>query len=239
MSVSYKLFTEKELRVRAFYKNIYRLPTFNDLYYKDFGNSNLQPEDAQQYNIGVTYLEIKIPFIKELVISGDAYYNKITNKIIAIPKDLFHWTTVNKGKVVITGIDLNAKAVFKAFKNDLITINTNYSFSKALDKTPNSANYNEQIPYTPVHSGSSSVNYHHKMLDIAYNMIFNSIRWNGQNISTNRLDSYHIHSVQATASWKRYKVSGEIINIFNSQYEVVQFYPMPRRNFRITLSANI
>jgi len=239
ISMSYKLLSNKELRIRAFYKNIYRLPTFNDLYYKDFGNTNLRPEDAHQWNAGITYLETDIPFIKELAINTDAYYNQVTDKIIAVPKDLFHWTTINKGKVAITGIDLTIKAIFKAFGNDLITLNSNYSYCKALDKTPNSVNYNEQILYTPFHSGSGSINYHHGIVDLAYNMIFSGKRWNGQNITANRLDGYLIHSVQSTFIWNKVKLSGELINIFNTQYEVVQFYPMPRQNFRVTVNVTI
>ena len=31
------------------------MPTFNDLYYTDMGNSALKPESATQYNVGFTY----------------------------------------------------------------------------------------------------------------------------------------------------------------------------------------
>ncbi|MDE6321636.1 MAG: TonB-dependent receptor plug domain-containing protein, partial [Muribaculaceae bacterium] len=41
--------------IRAFYKQTYRMPTFNDLYYADMGNSKLSPERVIQYNLGVLY----------------------------------------------------------------------------------------------------------------------------------------------------------------------------------------
>ena len=34
-------------------------------------------------------------------------------------------------------------------------------------------------------------------------------------------------------------VTAEVNNIFNQQYEVVKWYPMPGTNFRITLSLTI
>lgn len=36
------------------YKNTFRVPTFNDLYYLRIGNTSLRPEKAREYNIGVT-----------------------------------------------------------------------------------------------------------------------------------------------------------------------------------------
>ena len=33
----------------------YRAPTFNDLYYLRMGNTNLRPERADQYNLGLTW----------------------------------------------------------------------------------------------------------------------------------------------------------------------------------------
>ena len=39
-----------KLSVRTFAKRSFRMPTFNDLYYTDLGNSNLKPESATQYD---------------------------------------------------------------------------------------------------------------------------------------------------------------------------------------------
>ena len=40
----------RDFSLRAFVKQSYRMPTFNDLYYADMGNSKLDPEKATQYN---------------------------------------------------------------------------------------------------------------------------------------------------------------------------------------------
>ena len=45
----------KDFSIRAFYKQSFRMPTFNDLYYADMGNSKLSPERVTQYNIGLLY----------------------------------------------------------------------------------------------------------------------------------------------------------------------------------------
>lgn len=240
VSVSYKLLDDKELRIRAFYKNIYRLPTFNDLYYQEMGNKNLRPEDANQYNMGCTYLETEIPFLSEFAFSIDGYYNRVTDKIISIPRDMFHWSMINKGSVKIKGLDVNLKMNIKAGKSDLVKTKTNYSLQSAKDATVGSDNFGEQIPYTPVHSGSGSISYEHGKWEVGYNMVFSGFRWIGQMTDeTNKMKAYAIHSIFISTSYKHWNVNAEIIDLFNTQYEVIKFYPMPRRNFRITLSMDL
>ena len=92
VSISLKPFHNEELRFRFFYKDIFRLPSFNDLYYDKAGNINLKPESATQYNIGITYSKAINNFIPYLSATVDAYHNKVTDKIVATPtKNLFIW----------------------------------------------------------------------------------------------------------------------------------------------------
>ena len=44
-----------DLSINAFYKQSYRYPTFNDLYYTDLGNANLRPELARQHSVEIAY----------------------------------------------------------------------------------------------------------------------------------------------------------------------------------------
>src|SRR5690606_22065044 len=107
ISLSYLPFEQENLQFRAFYKDIFRNPTFNDLYYTRSGRRDLKPEYATQYNAGVTYSKSFNSTIYFLSVTADAYYNKVKDKIIAIPnKDLFNWTMMNLGLVDIRGIDL-------------------------------------------------------------------------------------------------------------------------------------
>lgn len=240
VNLSYKPINDKEFRVRAFYKNIYRLPTFNDLYYQEVGNANLRPENANQFNVGCTYLETKIPFLSSLEITTDAYYNHVKDKIVAIPRDLFHWSMINKGLVSILGLDVTLRAAVTVRKTDQIRLISNYSFQSATDKTPNTDNYGEQIPYTPAHSGTASLVYQHSWWDAGYNMQFVGTRWVGQLTDRrNKLEAYNLHSLFANFRYKRWELKTEVLNLFNTQYDVVQFYPMPRLNYRITVGVKL
>ncbi|MDE6695181.1 MAG: TonB-dependent receptor plug domain-containing protein, partial [Bacteroidales bacterium] len=82
--ISYQPFRKIGLTFNAFYKQAYRYPTFNDLYYTDMGNAYLKPELAVRQNVGVAYeIDRKIGVFHSLELSADVYYNRVKDKIIA------------------------------------------------------------------------------------------------------------------------------------------------------------
>src|SRR5690606_25403068 len=84
--LNWKPFPTKDPRVRAFYKSVFRMPTFNDLYYTFIGNSFLRPEYTDQYNLGLTYFKfLKGTVFNYLSVQSDVYYNTVRDKIVAVP----------------------------------------------------------------------------------------------------------------------------------------------------------
>ncbi len=63
---SYKPFEHQALYLNGFFKRIFRMPTFNDLYYTEIGNANLKPEKTYQYDLGMTFEKtFKHPIFEE------------------------------------------------------------------------------------------------------------------------------------------------------------------------------
>lgn len=54
------------------------------------GNSSLRPETTKQGNLGVTWSGSKLGFLDFLSLSADTYYNKVKDKIVAVPT-MFVW----------------------------------------------------------------------------------------------------------------------------------------------------
>ena len=105
--VSYTPWKRVGLSFRAFYKKIFRMPTFNDLYYVQLGNRNLRPEYTTQYNVGAAYHKAFYSWFAGLQASVDVYYNTVKDKIIATPtSNQLVWTMVNLGYVEIRGMDV-------------------------------------------------------------------------------------------------------------------------------------
>ncbi len=243
----FRISPESPFLFRAFYKDIFRMPTFNDLYYTYNINVNpkLLPEYSSQYDAGITYSKYPKSALRQISFSLDGYYNNIKDKIIAVPtQNLFIWTIENLGKVKITGIDLNAEA------NGRFTINSGWSgrvaftWQKALDVTdPSSSEYKNEIPYTPNYSGSAIVVYNYKKWSAGYSILFSGKRYAlGENDPSNELPAWNTQdgfvSWQINAGKLRTIIKGEVNNIFNEFYDVINYYPMPGRSYKLSITIN-
>lgn len=236
----------KDLSVRAFVKRSFRMPTFNDLYYADMGNSKLDPERVTQYNLGILYSHTGGSTIEAMRFSADVYYNIVKNKIVAYPKgQQFRWTMLNLGKVDIRGIDLTALATFRILRDLHLTIRGQYTYQKAIDITSPADNYyRHQIPYIPHHSGSTVANLTWRKWNLNYSFIYVGSRYNQQeNIRYNYTQPWYTSDVSIS---RDFRLSGidmralvEVNNLLSQDYDVIINYPMPKRNFRISLTVNI
>ncbi len=224
-STGYLLFKNPNLKIRFLYKNIFRLPTFNDLYFTLIGNNQLKPEYAHQYNLGFTLYSLSIPMINYLSFKAEGFYNKVTDKIIAIPtKNLFVWSMRNIGKVDIKGLELQGFVQFSMFKNIKNSLSINYTYQEALDVTnPLSASYKQQIPYLPFETLSSMITINYKKLTLNYNVLYNGYRYFlEENVYENMLPGWWVSDVSLSyyQSLKKivFKIKGEVSNLFNRQY---------------------
>lgn len=242
LTFQYKPLRSEQLYIRASFKDIFRLPTFNDLYYRLVGNISLKPERTYQSNLGVSYFK-HLPIQKlTLSITADAYYNYVRDKIVAFPgKDLFVWSMLNFGRVDIWGVDLNLQGEWKIAKQIRLEFVGNYSFQHATDRTdPTSRTFGDQIPYTPRHSGTFYIIAKTKWIDLSYSFLVNGKRYAlQQNIPANELSPYLDQSIALSRVFllNRFELEAkaELLNIANVQYEVVKNYPMQGRSVRFSL----
>ena len=247
--LAYKPFRETDFNIRFFYKEIFRMPTFNDLYYTQIGYSLLKPEYTHQLNLGFAYNKVfKNKAIPSVSLQADAYYMNVKDKIIAAPTgSFFRWMMTNMGKVEGHGVDV--KSAFHSQVNAFdFGLNLNYSYSVARDFTKvggfKKTSYGDQIPYTPWHSGSAIVSASYKSWALNYSFIYVGERYNGavNNIEVNKVQPWYTHdlAVQKDFQWGNYRFKGslECNNLLNQYYEVVLNYPMPGRNFKFIISCN-
>jgi outer membrane receptor protein involved in Fe transport len=240
---SFKPFKEHDFYLRAFFKRVFRMPTFNDLYYTFIGNKNLNPEYTNQYNLGFTFNKnLNFRFLKNLNLKVDAYYNEVEDKIIAMPtSNQFRWTMINLGEVQIRGLDVGFNSLLK-FSNIFINSKLSYTYQKAQDFTDTSSKwYGGQIPYIPWHSGSLIINSNYEKWSLNYSFIYTGKRYEAvANIIENYAQPWYTHdlSLSKEVEYKniKYRISTEVNNLFDQQYEVVQCYPMPGINYRIKLN---
>ncbi|HET9571173.1 MAG TPA: TonB-dependent receptor [Bacteroidales bacterium] len=230
------------LRLRAFWKSSFRQPSFNDLYYSAIGNTNLKPENSEQANVGITWF---VPWKAEQLdfnATIDAFNNRITDKILAIPtRNMFIWSMVNLGKVNISGVDLNFEITKKWSNKTVLLAAWTHSYQLALDLTdPDSKTYNQQIAYAPRIYGSGRLQLTVSSLRLGYALLYAGHRYvTGQNIAQNDLSAYVDQSVTAEyvlpKAFSDLLIRGEIQNLAGMNYEIVRNFPMPGRTYRVSV----
>lgn len=232
LSFSYNPF-DIGLRFRASYKDIYRAPTFNDMYYFRMGNTGLRPEISVQYNVGTTFYRPISEKYSLLSISVDAYINKVKDKIVifaAAPQVL---RMINLDNVTIHGVDISTTSEIDLSSAFRLIAMGSYSYqSSKNDETK------RQIPYTPEHSGSASFSFENPWLNFTYSVVASGKLYSKQDhTKMSRVDGFYDHSISVNKTFPlkqtKLRLQAELLNLSNKNYEIIQGYPMPGRSFRV------
>lgn len=235
-----------DLSLRAFYKRIFRMPTFNDLYYTFIGNKDLKPEYTTQYNVGGTYKRVwEKGLLRSAELRADGYYNEVEDKIVAMPtSNQFRWTMMNFGLCHIWGLDASLRTDWRLGNLDVNT-NCSYTFNRAMDHTDKgSPFYGGQLPYIPWHAFSAIAGLSWRDWAFNYSFIYTGERYEASaNIPENYSKPWYTSDLSLTklVRIKKFtlRITGEVNNVFNQQYEVVQCYPMPGTNFKVKINVMI
>lgn len=243
--LSVKPLEHSNIRLRYFFKETYRVPNFNEMYYFVMPLDTLHPECATQHNIGIT-LPMTVRYSDDSLsqryysLTIDGYHNNVKDKIIAVPRqNMFLWSTMNLGMVHITGLDISGNFDWQWQRMSLNATLT-YSYQKAVDRSDpgNPKTYGHQIPYTPRHSGGATLYFKNPWVNIGYNcMVVGERYYQQQNSDDTRLPAYVDQGITLDRTFELpifdLRVQLQLLNIFDVQYEVVRSYPMMGRNFRI------
>ena len=225
--------------MNGFAKRSYRMPTFNDLYYTTVGSKTLDPEDAIQFDLGAVWMAVRSSR-DTLDLKVDVYRNYLKNKIIAVPtSNQFRWSMYNLGKVAVFGTDVLAD-YSHAIGKGLFGVTARYTLQLAKDRTPGSGiekplTWNGQIPYIPVHSGSTNIFGSLSGWRADITLFATGERYTtSANLPAYRIDPWATldaalsKTLALRTSSLRFKIS--LNNLLNEQYEIVDNYPMPGFN---------
>ena len=241
--VSWQPFDQKEFRIRSFYKSIFRMPTFNDLYYTFYQFRVLKPEYTKQYDLGFTYIKgYEHQALTQFSIQADAYFNKVKDKIVAVPgTSQAMWSMRNLGRVEVKGLDVNMQSSWQLNKDLSLNAGLSYTYQQARDSDPASTTYKEQIPYVPLHNITFLASVAYKNFAMNYSYLYTGERYDqSANIAVNYVQPFYTHDLaihyNAMIQKRKIKVSAELNNLLNQPYEVITNYPMPGRSYRFSLT---
>lgn len=220
--------------------NNFRVPTFNELYWKHGGNENLSQEKSINIDAGFIvnyYLYFKNLF--ELTYS----FNKISDKIIWKPNVTGFWTPENLGNVTVNNLNIESKSE-KSFSEYFKTgFDIIFNYCRSLNKLSitNDMYSEKQQIYVPEISFkvNTGIEYRSFNLNIFYQYI--SRRYTDYN------NDYYLPSIELFDGNFSYNIKikdiklslrFEVNNIFNEDYQMISGYPMSLRNFKFGLQLN-
>jgi outer membrane cobalamin receptor len=261
---SYQPFREKSglaslapLRLRAFYKHIFRMPTLNDLYYTDIGNISLLPEYTVQYDLGALYERDFSRKFTDFRLQTDVYYNEVTNKIVAVPSrsgGQYRWTMMNLGFVEIRGAEISTQITWHPAAQTAVQLRINYTYQRAQDfsypeeRGADGGSWGGQIAYIPWHSGSVVANARHRSWDLNYSFLYVGERYHSSyNLAANHEQPWYTHDMAVGKTFVlgrfrsplRCKLTAEVNNLLDQAFDVITCYPMPGRNYKVILKIEI
>lgn len=238
ISVSGRLLRNGFLYGRLSYKNIFRMPTFNEAFYNRYGNPDLRPESTDQFNAGLTWQAPSSPLMRQLVVTADVYRNYVRDRIVAIPQNMFIWNVTNLNSVHVTGADVTLNGTLGVARRHDIVLGGTWSYQRAkINVDKDDPVYGSQVAYIPRNSGSCSIGYENPWANLVFHGRGTSDRYTANSNSPQTLLPGYFEA--GVTLWRRFalrcgstiEVRGDIINLFDKQYAVIARYPMPGRSW--------
>jgi iron complex outermembrane receptor protein len=221
------LFTKKSSLFFNVSKN-YRVPTFNDLYWLEGGNPNLQPETSYQGEIGTTFTYNNIGF------GITTYYIKSKNLIKWVPQSNGIWQPLNISETKNYGGEFTLNYRKKIGDTHVLDGAIQYGFTKAIDLEKN-----KQLIYVPTHKVTGNITYTYKKIGALFQILKNGRVYTTTDNKESLAGYWVLNSQINYTIFKKQLLGLRVSNMLNTYYENVAFRPMANRNFQLFLNLTI
>lgn len=230
--VSSKFSLNKYIQFRSSYSYNYRPPSFNEMYYLNFGNQNLVSERSHSTTVGVD-----ANIASSVSVSIDVFTIQTSNLIVSVPTSPVSLSAQNIGSAENIGLELSSQ--LSLFDNH-ISMKSNMTLQNVVDKTENSFTYNLRVPYTPNVLFSSQIfsTFENLSSGVTYSSSGNRFSLQG-NQTESLLPFFHTVSVFTEYSIRVFPLLFQsriqVDNLFNHSYTVIRNFPVPGRSFRLNI----
>lgn len=231
----------KNIQLSSHLAKLYRIPNFNDLYWQPGGNPDIQPEEGFSGEVGIAWK--KQNDVNSLQTKLTAYTSLIDNWIIWLPENGI-WSAQNIRQVLSRGLEYRLEAghlanqsYWKLDFNGSFTLTENQKASSGSDLS-----VGKQLIYVPYWKHSLGLTWNRGNWKLGYRHV-----WNG-GVYTSADNSSWILPWQTGSFTTDYSfgllgtdfsLRGSIENISNTQYEIMEWRPMPGRWFRLSIHLKI
>jgi vitamin B12 transporter len=236
--LDYKLLHDKDYTIKINFSHNSRVPTLNDMYWNPGGNKSLKNEYS--YTGELTY-EMNSIISPLLSFSSQAsvYLISIDNMIKWTPGDSGYWTPSNISKTSSYGAEGNLSLSY--IINSLnIRFIAKYAWNKAesIKSENGDVAAGKQIVYVPENLFNAGIRAGFKNYYFSWMDCFTGKRYTTAD-NSEHLPCFLLNNVSAgvrIGSGKNmFDINLKAENLFNINYQVIAWYPMPRRSFNLTI----
>ncbi len=221
-------------RLRAFVSSNYRVPSFNEQYYRNFGNRELAPERSLNFDLGATLS------LKSLQVEAGWFFITTRNRIIAVPRSPVEWSAKNVGRAQSTGFEARVVA---AMFGEAVRVSGNYTRLRATDRTTGGLHSGKLLPYSPEELVSALVRFRKGVVELGASFQRVSHQYAlSSNIPESLVPSYYTVDcfaaldVMVEGMWL--SLRADVVNLTDESYEIVKNFPLPGRRYSFELHVS-
>jgi outer membrane cobalamin receptor len=233
IGINIQLNKQYGIHIRSSWGENFRVPTFNDLYYPMYSNPAVIPERSTAFDAGV---------IGELEQSGRqslqaTYFNIITKDKIVYGAGYIPY---NLGKAENSGLEIQYD--YHSL-GGVVDAYFGFTFIDALKKDRQSmtdSTYGRQLPYVPKSMGTFGISFETELGRIDISQIVTGLRYINSDNSRS-LPAYELTNMSITKkilfSYIKLELMCSVNNVFDTDYQLVEGYPMPGRSYKVSINV--
>ncbi len=223
--------------VRGSVGSNFKAPGLNDMYWSPGGNEELTPERSISYDAGIRW---NLPFDRGLLIDAGFFSIRTEDRIIWLPgaDNPQIWSPVNLRKVHADGFELDLRWLPETLP---VRIGASYTYQDVhqfITEGETGVETTKQLPYVPNHLVSGEIGYDVGDLRFSFFPRYNTKRYADES-NKEILDGYFMMDIRGDYTVHLGTLSAlfslDIKNYFDTDYQIIQHYPMPGRHFEVNV----
>ncbi len=206
----------------------FRAPSFNDLYWQPGGNPAIRPEFSNQADLSNRFR------FKGFEINITPFYLYIKDMIRWLPTAEGYWSPFNTDKVESYGVESSVQYKH-SFSKSSLQLQGGYSYTHSAD-----AETGRLLMYVPEHKAFGSAAFLYSGFELFGQALFTSrVFVTSDENTTTALPYYTVVNGRLSYNFlQHYSLGLKVNNIFDTVYQTVESFPMPKRNYSVHVRIN-
>ncbi len=223
-----------------------RQPSFNDMFWVQGGNPDLLPEESLLADAGFLFRHVikpskpqrrgsRFPSL-EIDAQVTPFYALTNNLIRWVPDTASSlWQAGNVSESQQYGAEITSRVRYKDLRMEWV-LTANYARVFAFDM---SAQDRLHLIYVPAHTGNATLSAGHRNISVGYRFQYIGKRFTDFD-NLRYMPQIYLHDAWISYKWRMkrqwFVLTAQCINFLNANYQLVAWYPMPRRNYNVSIN---